>query len=183
MDPASSTAVLREALAGSDAALDTVVRAVRAPAAVLHPAEARARRCASAWSRATSCRRRCSSRFSIWTISRVGWPVADGVAGAHRRPRDRRSGRLSPPPAARCGREEAPLDDHPELTARVRSVLSQVILDEQARERGSKRRSTRSATRTGRSSCSASSKSCRFARSRTGWESPRTPAACCWRAR
>ena len=28
---------------------------------------------------------------------------------------------------------EAPIDDHPELTARVRSVLSQVILDEQAR--------------------------------------------------
>jgi len=29
---------------------------------------------------------------------------------------------------------EAPIDDHPELTARVRSVLSQVILDEQAGE-------------------------------------------------
>ncbi len=29
---------------------------------------------------------------------------------------------------------EAPIDDHPELTARVRSVLSQVILDEEARE-------------------------------------------------
>jgi RNA polymerase sigma-70 factor, ECF subfamily len=29
---------------------------------------------------------------------------------------------------------ESPLDDHPELTARVRSVLSQVILDEQAGE-------------------------------------------------
>ena len=28
---------------------------------------------------------------------------------------------------------EAPIDDHPELTARVRSVLSQVILDEQAK--------------------------------------------------
>jgi len=30
---------------------------------------------------------------------------------------------------------EAPLDDHPELTARVRSVLSQVILEEQANAR------------------------------------------------
>jgi RNA polymerase sigma-70 factor (ECF subfamily) len=29
---------------------------------------------------------------------------------------------------------EAPIDDHPDLTARVRSVLSQVILDEQAGE-------------------------------------------------
>ena len=78
---------------------------------------------------------------------------------------------------------ESPIDDHPELTARVRSVLSQVILDEQA---------ARAPLEAALDSLSDAHRQIillrkfeelSFARSRTGSANPRTPAGCCWRAR
>ena len=183
MDRASSTAVLREALAGSDAALDALYE--RFGPRLLAFIRLKMGR---------SLRARLESRDILQATFLKSFqhlddfegqrrPIAARLADAHRRARDPRSRRLPRPPAARRASARTIVDAIADvLAARSRSALSRLILDEQAERLEAALESLTDAHREVillRAFEELSFPGDRAARS----ASPRTRAACCTRAR